>query len=713
MVDGKLDDEGWVSASRALDWSENWPGEQLKPPVDSQAWICYDNENLYLAFLLQDDPKAVRATLTERDRIWNDDYVGIILDTYGSSAWAYELFVNPLGVQGDLRWTPNGEDLSFNIVFKSAARMREDGWSVEMAVPFKSLRFPNREVQEWRATFWRNQPRASRRRYGWSAVDRNEPCWLCQFGYLKGIQGVSAGGALEILPSVVGYDAQELNDDPLHPKLRSVDSGLELGVGARYSISSSLAAEGTFNPDFSQVESDAAQIAVNTTFALFYPEQRPFFQEGSDLYDTWIDQVYTRSINDPQWAGKLTARTSNQSAGYLVAQDENTPYTLPFQEQSAFVLAGRSWSNVFRLKHSYGDDNMIGVLGTDRRQERGGSGTTFGIDGSQRFFHNYSFEYQLVGSHTVEPDDPKLTEELDGVSFDKGRHTASFDGESYDGYAHYLSLQRNARHWNFDTDWWATSPTFRSDNGFVYRNDRHEMDFSTGYSFYPEGSSLVDEWKPGVALGRVWNWEGLRKDEWFVPQLSFDLKGQTSLSADWIFSNERFHGHDYRGIRRWEIDVDSKFSETLGLGAFASYGSRIARNLDTPVLGDGLDASAWSTLKPTERVTLETNWDYQELHYQEHGGVIFAGYVLRNKLNLQFSREWFLRLVVQYDSFQRSLSLEPLLSYRINAFSAVYLGSSHRAQDVQLMGSGGPPSRTEFREDRRQFFFKLQYLFRS
>ncbi len=713
MVDGKLDDEGWVGAAKALDWSENWPGEQSKPPVDSQAWISYDDENLYIAFLLQDDPKMVRATLTERDHIWDDDYVGIILDTYGSSAWAYELFVNPLGVQGDLRWTPNGEDLSFNIVFKTEARMSEDGWSVEMEVPFKSLRFPNREVQEWRATFWRNQPRASRRRYGWAAVDRNEPCWLCQFGYLKGIEGVSAGGALEILPSVVGYDAQELNDDPQNPRLKSVDSGLDLGVGARYSISSSLAAEGTFNPDFSQVESDAAQISVNTTFALFYPEQRPFFQEGSDLYDTWVDQVYTRSINDPQWAGKLTARTSHESAGYLVAQDENTPYTLPFQERSEFLVAGRSWSNLFRVKHSYGDDNMIGVLGTDRRQERGGAGTTLGIDGRQRFFHSYSFEYQLVGSHTEEPNDPELTKELEGLSFDRGRHTASFDGEIYSGYAHYLSLERSARHWNFDTDWWATSPTFRSDNGFVYRNDRHEMDLWSGYSFYPANSPLVDEWQPNVAIGRVWNWEGLRKDEWVVPQISLNLKGQTSVSADWIFSNERFRGHDYRGIRRWEINVDSKFSETLGLGALASYGSRIARNLDVPVLGDGLDASAWSTLKPTERLTLETNWDYQELHYQEHGDEIFAGYVLRNKLNLQFSREWFLRLVAQYDSFRRSLTLEPLLSYRINAFSAIYLGSSHRAQDVELTGGGAPPYRTEFREDQRQFFFKVQYLFRS
>ncbi len=539
------------------------------------------------------------------------------------------------------------------------------------------------------------------------------PCWICQFGTLKGIEGVSAGGALEILPSLVGFDTEELNDDPTSPALKSVDSGLELGVGARYSISSSLAAEASFNPDFSQVESDAAQIAVNTTFALFFPEQRPFFQEGSDLYDTWVDQVYTRSINDPQWAGKLTARTPNESAGYLIAQDENTPYTLPFQEKSEFVLAGRSWSNLFRVKHSYGDDNAIGVLGTDRRQVGGGSGTTFGIDGKQRLLHNYSFEYQLVASHTEEPDDPQLTKDLDGETFDKGKHTAAFDGETFSGYAHYLSLERNARHWDFDADWWATSPTFRSDNGFVFRNDRHEMDFWTGYTIDPQNSPIVEEWRPNVSIGRVWNWSGLRKDEWLVPQMSANLKGQTSVSADWLFSNERFHGRDYRGIRRWELNVDSKFSEALGLGFSFSYGSRIARNLQTPVLGDGFDASAWSTLKPTERLTLETNWDYQELGYPEHGEMIFAGYVLRNKLNLQFSREWFLRLVAQYDSFNRILTLEPLLSYRINAFSALYLGSSHRAQDVELVGSGGPPPRSEFREDHRQFFFKIQYLFRS
>jgi hypothetical protein len=126
-IDGDLDDSGWVGAAKASNFTETWPGDQIKPPVETEALMTYDDNYLYIAFKCYDNPETIRSSLRDRDECFSDDYIGIILDTYGGAAWAYEIFVNPLGIQGDLRWTPDGEDVSFDIVFKSSGKITAEG----------------------------------------------------------------------------------------------------------------------------------------------------------------------------------------------------------------------------------------------------------------------------------------------------------------------------------------------------------------------------------------------------------------------------------------------------------------------------------------------------------------------------------------------------------------------------------------------------------
>src|SRR5262249_35822201 len=158
-----------------------------------------------------------------------------------------------------------------------------------MAIPFSSLRFPSRDVQTWRIDFWRNHPRTTRGQYSWAGISRSEPCWQCQWGTLTGIENVRGGGNLEVLPSVTASQEGVLRDENdvssgLHTKPVNADAGFNL----HYTFTSNLSSAVAVNPDFSQIESDATQVGVNTTFALFYPEKRPFFQEGSDLLNTNI-----------------------------------------------------------------------------------------------------------------------------------------------------------------------------------------------------------------------------------------------------------------------------------------------------------------------------------------------------------------------------------------------------------------------------------------
>ncbi|HUP01517.1 MAG TPA: DUF5916 domain-containing protein [Gemmatimonadota bacterium] len=712
-IDGALDDPGWEGAARVSGFTEFFPDESDRPPVETEAWITYDDERLYVAFLAGDDPAALRSSVRDRDQTGADDYVGLVLDTYGDAAWGYLLFVNPAGVQTDIHFTANREDDGFDIVFDSEARITEDGYQVEMAIPFRSLRFPDRPEQIWRATFWRNHPRESRGQYSWAALSRDDPCLLCQLRTLTGIQGVEPGGALELLPAVIASQASALadGDDP--------DSGLEhdgiegeASLGIRYAHPSGVTAEAALNPDFSQVESDVGQIDVNQTFALFFPERRPFFQEGSDLFETYFDVVHTRQINDPDVAVKLIGRAGRTNVAYLGARDAGSPVLLPFQERSFVGVGQASVSNIVRLRRTYGASSYVGALVTDRRLEEGGSGTTYGVDGVHRFLEKYRLEYQLLGSRTAEPDEPGATAGLD-FRFDGGQHTAVFDGETYSGFAQHLSLERSGRRWFSDFDYWVSSPTFRTDNGFEFRNDFHRFTVFEELNFYPE-SAWIDQFTADVRASRLWSYDGVRKVDFIEPTLEFNLKGQTFVEVGHEWGRERFREIDFGGVRRWFVFAQTNFSEPLRGGFFVGHGREIARNSSPPVLGEGTDIEVFATIRPFHRLVFQPSLVHSRLDGAD-GEEIFSGYVLRNRTTYNFSRRLFLRLVLQYNDFDDRLDIEPLLTYRINPFTLFYVGSTQAFESLgpEAGGADGPDpaGRDELVQTSRQFFAKFQYLF--
>jgi len=704
-IDGDLSDPGWRGAARAINFSETDPGDNAEPPVSTEVLVTYDDEHFYMAFLAGDDPDEVRASLRDRDEIWQDDYVGIILDTYADAAWAYELFVNPLGIQGELRWVDGDEDLGFDIIWESRGKITEDGFQVEVAVPFSSLRFPDRPEQSWRATFWRNRPRESRCRYSWAAVDRDEPCWVCNFGTLTGISGIKAGRNIELMPSWIGFRTSELRDpDDIRSGLRHSDPEGEASLGLRYAINSSMSVAATLNPDFSQIESDAEQVDVNTTFALFYPERRPFFQEGSDLFETYLSTVYTRTINDPTVAAKLTGRSSVSNFAYIGARDENTPLILPFEERSEVLSTGKSTSNILRLRRNFGEDSHVGGLVTDRRWDDKSSGSVLSMDGGLRLLRNYRFEWQVAASHTDEPNDTTLTDGISQEYFDDSLHTAAFDGEDFWGQGLYASIERDGRHFMFDVDYGYSSPTFRAPNGFLFRNDRSELTLWSGV-YFRKDTGILEEVMPMVSAGRVWNSRGVRKDEWIVPGLEMEFKGQTRIEIEQIWSRETFREIYFPEIRRTSVEVSNEFLERVRGGVEVTHVNHIARNLEVPAMGNGTDISAWAQIKPMMRLMIQPSFEHSSLYRVDDKREIFRGYVLRTRTSLQITRRASLRFIVQYDDFDDALDIEPLFSYKVSPFTVFYLGSTHTHEKWDA-----PDAPSSREETERQIFLKWQYL---
>ena len=703
-IDGRVDEAAWASAQHVTDFREFQPGHMTEPGVRTEAYVTYDEENLYVAIIAHDDPSMVRASLSERDDMFADDWAGVLLDTWGDQQWGYLIIANGYGVQGDTRLSNNVDDEKFDVVFEADGQVTERGLEVEIAIPFSSLRFRG-DTESWRIGFIRNHPRDSRRMYSWPALDNNNPCLLCQFSDMQTLEGVRPGGGLELLPSVVASQAGTLRDaDDPGAGFDSADPEASFSLGARMPFASGWNAEITYNPDFSQVESDAAQVDVNTTFALSFPERRPFFQDGSDLFETPLSVVYTRSINDPQFAGKVTGAFGATSVALLSAYDENSPIIVPFAEQSGFAQGGESWSNIVRLRRSIGSSGShVGLLVTDRRLMDGGAGSTAGIDANFRFAEVYSLSAQIVGTYTQEPDDSTMLSDLSGTTFGDG-HSADFDGERFAGHGLAASLGRSTRVWSWDLTYREASPTARADNGFVAQNSFRQTNLWTGYTFRPDRFGII-ELRPGTSAGHVWAWDGGTKDRWISPYVDVTLTGQTQMGVWGSFTDlERFAGRDFEHYGRAGLWLDSDFSERLGGGFEVSYGEQIYRS-DDPVIGTGSLYSLYATIRPLDRLTIEPSVSYQDL-YGPADDELYAGWVARTRTMLQFNRELSLRIVTQYVDFgDGGLSLEPLLMYRLNPFSIFYVGMTDRFADY-----GGL---TGYAETERQFFVKLQYLLRT
>ncbi|MDD4050456.1 MAG: DUF5916 domain-containing protein [candidate division Zixibacteria bacterium] len=707
VIDGDLGDAGWRGTMRVGGFAEHFPGDQTEPPVKTEAMLTHDDRYLYAAFVCYDDPKTLRATYAERDDIYDDDNVVLLLDTYGDAAWAYEFTVNPYGIQGDVIWSRSGdEDTGYDFIWTSSALITDSGYQVEMAIPFSSLRFPNNDAQTWRVDFWRNHPRASRRQYSWAAYDRNEPCWPCKWGTVTGISGVKGGRGWEFLPSMIGYQKGELEGEDKSDRIfKNDDPDGEFSLGAKYTIGPDMTTEITFNPDFSQVESDAAQIEVNTTNALFYSERRPFFQEGSDLFDTRLGAVYTRMINSPQVAAKLTGRPGRTNIAFLVARDDRSPVILPFAESSEYVLGNKSVSEIMRLRRTFGEDSYLGIAATDRRFDGGGSGTFASFDGGVRLLKNYRLEWQAAKSFTHEPDDTMLTSEIRNIRFDNGDHTAAFDGEEFSGHAFFGRLEREGRHLSAELIYTERSPAYRADLGFDTNNNRRQAEASAEYTFFVN-SGIMDRLFVEFTAARVWNFDGCRQDEWAWLDLAGQFKGQTYVSVSYMRSRERFRDLYFPEIMRVDIEAESIFSHWMQFGFEITQGHTIARRQNPPIMGNETYLSVWGTFKPIERLRIEPDLEFNKSDKRHTGEILYRGYITRWRTSYQLTRELSLRLIVQYDDFDHDWQLDPLVSFRLNPLSVFYMGSTY---DYREFRNDLPPG-SEWRLKSRQLFFKMQYL---
>lgn len=701
---GDLSDPLWATAQAVEINFEIEPGENLSASQKTFAKVLYNSEYVYFGFRCEDsEPMQIRAQISDRDRMFNDDFIIVIFDVYGDNQRAYQFFVNPYGIQGDILRSGNSEDVSYDTVWESEAKINGSGWTAEMAIPFKSLRFPPKSEQVWTLLLARNYPRDSRYIFSWTPINKNNPCLTCQGGKLLGISGVESFTSYDLLPYAAVMQSGMLKDRSNRSSFENGPVKGRVGGSFRYAPNPDLFVEAVVNPDFSQIESDAGQISVNTTFALFFPERRPFFQAGSDQFNTRINAFYSRMINNPIAAAKVSTKVDRFSIAYLSALDRESPFIVPGQESSSFVASPRqSFSNIVRPRYDFGNQSFIGAIVTTRNFSAAHN-YVGGIDWTYLFWKNFYFRGQALVSETKELDDLALFSST--RRFGKTDHTAAFDGEQYNGRAFSTSLTQSTREYYWSINYQDLSPTFQAHTGFLNKNDQRLGRFEAQYRMYP-----ANRWLDRASLhaegGVNLNQAGERKERWLFLGGSVSLKSQTHLFVGGLpFNQETFRGVFFPNIERFIVNINSEPSSLISMYAGGDFGKYIYRRR-TPELGTGHNLSIGTTLKPTSQLSVTLSYTRSRMISIANEALLYDGYIARTVSSYQFTRNAFLRIIGQYDSFSKAIDIYPLFSYKLNPFTIFYVGSTYAFADLPSVDT------PTFTRTARQYFLKFQYLLR-
>lgn len=683
------------------------PGDGVPVSEDTAAYISYDDTNLYVIFVARDgDPDAVRASLTRREGFENDDWVGILLDTFLDRRRAYIFKVNPRGVQLDGVTSSSGrgeDDYSFDTVWESEGRLTEFGYVTWMAIPFRSLRFPDAGSQQWGVGFARHIARRSETSF-WpyitKRVARPEP----QLAVATGVEGIAPGRNMQVIPYGAFTGARFLDEGAAFEN----DASFRGGLDAKVVVKDAFTIDATINPDFSQVESDEPQVTINQRFEVFFEEKRPFFIENASYFSTPINLFFSRRIADPLAGLRVTGKARGWSLGGLLIDDRAPGEIIEARDPSHPDAGARAGIGVFRLQRDLARESNIGVMATVR--DFGATQShALSLDGRWKLSDTWVFAAQAV-----------VTGLDDGVTERSGQAVS-------------VLFDRTGRNWGAFFQYEEVSPDFRAPLGFVPRTDYRRVFPFVRYTWFPTTGPIISI-RPEINGGMRWDYEGERQDWEANSELQLQMKGQTNVEVGYSERMERFADIDFRK-HNIDLEVSTAWLKWLELSAETSFGREInffpAGGL-APFLADRTEADLSVTLKPRSELRLSQTYLFTRLTARDGligtapGSVIVDNHILRSRASYQFSRQLSLRAILDYVSVdpdtalialerEKTFTADLLATYLINPWTAIYVGYTDGYGNVvpdPLRPGHLQPVESVFNSMSRQVFVKVSYLFR-
>jgi len=717
------------------DFRQNIPGDGDPASEHTTAYLSYDQKNLYVVFECKDASGAVRAHLSKREDLDQDDGVGVFLDTFHDKHRAYYYFSNPLGIQQDAIYTEGqGYDFSFDTVWNSEGRLTQDGYVVWFAIPFKSLRFSHEPEQTWGVALYRTILRKSEYDY-WPYVTQRVQGLAQQFAPVSGLEHVSPGRNIQLIPYGLLASSHFLNQ-PTNGTAPGFSDVFEhrAGLDAKFVAKDALTFDVTLNPDFSQVESDDPQVTVNQRFAVFFPEKRPFFIENAGFFMTPVNLFFSRQIMNPQFGSRMTGKVGSWTLGALVIDDRQ-----PGQDQpSGSPYDTRAVDGVVRVAREFGKQSYIGAFASTR-DFADTNNRVVSLDARLKFGKNWVSDFQAAHSWTRQAGNQQLCEEF--VT------PASGSAFSSQGNALYADLSYTGRHFVMTNAYSDYSPGFCAELGFVPRVDIRQQTSAAGYYWRPLKSKIVDF---GPSVGEAVDWDHNKVLQDWAAALGFqiDFTRQTTFifsrgEAYELFDNIPFRKHSTAlqftsAPYKW-LSFTGRYTTGTGENFFPANGL-------PPFLGNLNRVNLGFTVRPSARFRIDETAIYYRLGTRigstpatfDPGHPVFNNYLLRTKFNYQFTRELSLRMIMDYDAtlannqlldLQRNLGsfdggpVQPsknfvpdfLLTYLVHPGTALYIGYNNSFSNLRLDETTTPAvllQRSPSNMTGRLFFIKLSYLFR-
>ncbi|MBQ4835976.1 carbohydrate binding family 9 domain-containing protein [Pseudoalteromonas luteoviolacea] len=729
IIDGKIDEPIWQSAQEILIDNVTWPHENIASPVSTKALVYENGEALFIAFIAKDPtPKEIRAHYRDRDKIWNDDLVGLKIDSLNTSQNAYQFFINPLGVQLDSienELTKN-ENSSWNGIWSSKGEITPDGYRVEVKIPLRVLNFNDSQgTKQMAMEFLRFLPRDERLRISNMQLDHNNSCWICQMPAVSGFASAKQSNNLTITPALAIAHTQTRDiDDAVVPDFES-DTDYEPGLDVKWAVTPDTTLNLTVNPDFSQVEVDTGQLSVNNSFSLFFPEKRAFFLENSDYFSSHLNLVHTRNVSAPDYGIKATSSKQGHTFAGFIANDDSTHVLVPGNLGSSIVsLEQKSENAALRYRYDANDQLSIGTTGTIRQSEDYRN-QVLSIDSKYRPTKHDTIKLQAITTDTqydqhfideVCDDDPIESCEIDESVLRVQNH-----GDQQ-GLGYYASYEHNRKHWRAFGSYRNYDAALRADLGFISQVDFNKFITGFEYRWYGDESNWWNRanWYSDWDISHNEDGELLEKEV----QSNFKVQGPLQSIVQVGFDHRKRTGqrHDETLL---EIDGNTDmFTENFQwmylemkprAGVFAGLRLNTGNKLD--IANNRLGQRY--IVKPTLNFNLGRHFEVKLRHtYErlEHDGEnVYTANLSDARFTYQFGINSYVRLALinldiernqhkyidDVDSRYKKLSTQLLYAYKLNPETVLFVGYSDSGyQDDDL---------SDITKDNKTFFAKFSY----
>lgn len=710
-VDGRLDEPVWSQLTPISEFVQTNPSEGAPVSEKSEAFLFYDDENLYFGFKCYDsEPGKIVARYDTHDARTNSDSVNIFIDPFGDRRTGYFFSVNARGVQFDaLMKEGQTFDATWDGIWQSAARLESWGWSAEVAIPFKSIRF--QPGVPWGLNLGRDIVRKNETA-NWQMVTRFDGFMRpSKAGLLTGIENERRGRNLEIIP----YLSARTRRSAPNP----LDNGQTYNGGAdlRWGWGPNLTFNATLNPDFAETEADEINISISR-YELFFPEKRTFFTEGANYFSTPMNLFYSRRIGarltDPNgltngqpqriiFGGKLTGKQGPWSVGLLEALTQDTNFYLTDPSTGSRLPEFAPGSNFFvlRLAHDIGRNSSVGFLTVNRDQR-------FSAFGSPERVHAVDLNL-VLGPHWSW---------MSQAGFNQNQITAV-------GGMQRAALGSIAK---YNSDKWEFGALYRflgrgfdiSQIGIEPETDRHAAQMFVLYKpflnrYFIRQLFLELNYDTSVDTS------GLLQDAGADADVSAQLKNFWKLTARYSYDRARFNQFtpDFALLAPTRIYIEPRIqflvttNENRPVYFTYLYRQRKEAEFRENFYGReqrhelGLLAHAFGRTKIGFTGVFDREFLLDGAHFQDRRLFI-------TRLNQQFSPKWRARVLAQFsnDRHGRSWNLNSIVAYDFTARSAFILGYNYqRSRDI-FQSSPIPPRNPRRPADLgNEFFFKFSYLF--